>query len=123
MSTLDRITVTLPRDLVARADARARQLDRPRSWVVAEALRSYLGTFVVREPAPPPSRATASAGVGESRLQQLAADLSLTPEQRVREAERVARETELVRGVPRGRGVHFFDRFEDYLEWKRREAI
>lgn len=119
--TIDRVTVTLPRELLARADARARQFDRSRSWVVAQALRTYLAAPVVREPAAP--RYGRTPGLGEYRSQQLVADLALTPEQRVREAERTAREAELARGVPRGRGVRFFDRYEDYLEWKRREGI
>jgi hypothetical protein len=55
----------------------------------------------------------------ESRRAQLRADLALTPTERVRAAERTARE------VPRrGSGTRFisFDRFEDFLDWKRREA-
>lgn len=121
MSKIARVTITLPSDLLAAADARARQLDRSRSRVVVEALRTYLAARVVREPAAPPYGRP--SGLGEYRSQQLEADLALTPEQRVREAERTAREAELVRGVPRGRGVRFFDRYEDYLEWKRREGI
>lgn len=122
--TIDRVTVTIPRELLARADARARQLDRSRSWVVAEALRGYLGASRVSEPATP-RYGTVSRGLGEQRSQQLAADISLTPEQRVREAERTSREADLVRGATRvhGTGVRFFDRYEDYLEWKRREGI
>lgn len=121
MSKITRVTVTLPSELLAAADARARQLDRSRSRVVAEALRTYLAAPMVREPIAP--RYGRSPGVGEFRSQQIVADLALTPEQRVREAERTAREAELVRGFPRGRGVRFFDRYEDYLEWKRREGI
>src|SRR5512146_2706111 len=111
MSKFTRVTVTLPSELLARADARAQQLDRSRSWVVAEAVRTYLATQVVREPAAPPYGRP--QGLGEYRSRQLEADLALTPEQRVREAERTAREAELARGGPRGRGVRFFDRYED----------
>ena len=121
MSTLARITVTLPADLLASADARARQLDRSRSWVVSEALRGYLAASAVREPGT--QAYGPKAGLGEYRLRQLQADLALTPEQRVREAERTAREAELVRGIPKGRGLRFFDRYQDYLEWKRRGEI
>jgi hypothetical protein len=121
MSKLARVTITVPADLLASADARARRLDRSRSWVVAEALRGYLATAAVREPAT--IAYGPSPGLGTYRLQQLQADLALTPEQRVREAERTAREAALVRGTPRGRGLRFFDRYEDYLEWKRREGI
>lgn len=121
MSAIARVTITLPAELLAAADARARQLDRSRSWVVAEAVRAYLARSVVREPTTHPYRSL--PGLGEYRLQQLQADLALTPEQRVREAERTAREADVAHGVPRGRGVRCFDRFEDYLEWKRREGI
>jgi hypothetical protein len=121
MSTLVRVTVTLPREVLAAADARAAQLDRSRSWVVAEALRAYVTRAVVREPVSHPYESR--PGLGEYRLQQLAADLALTPEQRVREAEKTAREIELVRGISPGRGVRFFDQYEDYLQWKRREGI
>lgn len=34
-----RIAITLPRELLVAADRRARELDRSRSWVIAEAIR------------------------------------------------------------------------------------
>src|ERR1044071_1211387 len=82
-----RISITLPRELLVAADRRARELDRPRSWIVAEALRGYLSGApaqppAVREPASVPSGA--APGLGPSRLAQLEAALALTPEQRVR---------------------------------------
>ncbi len=116
---LSRISITIPRELVAAADRRARELDRSRSWVVAEALRRYVAErprSAVREPAGPPPGV---AGLGSSRLAQLQADLALTPEQRVREAERTARVGQrALRGGAVNR-VLSFDRYEDYLEWKR----
>ena len=121
MSKLTRVTITLPADLLVSADQRARRLDRSRSWVAAEALRSYLAAPAVRKPKTHPYGR--SPGLGEYRLGQLEADLALTPEQRVREAERTAREAEVTRGTPPGRGVRSFDRYEEYLEWKRREGI
>ena len=57
--------------------------------------------------------------VGAIRQSQLQADLALTPEQRVREAERTAREAELVARRRPVNQVLTFDRYEDYLEWKR----
>jgi hypothetical protein len=63
------------------------------------------------------------AGLGEQRLAQLAADLRLTPEQRVREAEQTAKVSELVRPPGPGLALRFFDRYEDYLDWKRREQV
>ena len=115
---LARISITLPQDVVAAADRRAAELDRSRSWVVVEALRAYLtrpsrGSLVAARP-----------GLGDSRLAQLEADLALTPEQRVREAERTAREGELTSGrVPAARRIVQFDRYEDYLDWKRWEGV
>lgn len=119
MSKLTRITITLPRDLLAAADARARQLDRSRSWVVADALRNSVAAHRVSEPAPLPY----GTRLDEYRRAQLQADLALTPEERVLEAERTAREAELVRGVSSGAGVRFFDRYEDYIKWKRRDDL
>jgi hypothetical protein len=126
---LARISITLPQDVVVAADRRAAELDRPRSWVVVEALRAYLsrpasgGGALVREPAPLPY-AAARPGLGDSRLAQLEADLALTPEQRVREAERTAREGDLTRGRTRtARRIVQFDRYEDYLDWKRWEGV
>jgi predicted transcriptional regulator len=127
---LIRISITVAKDLVAAADRRARQLDRSRSWVVAEALRAWLrggeqaagrreqvSRGAVREPA-----AAYSAGLGEYRLSQLKADLALTPEERVREAERTARADPASRHPPVNQ-VLSFDRYEDYLEWKRLRDI
>jgi len=95
-----RISITLPESLLAAADQRAAELDRPRSWVVAEALRTYLrrdasttgGTpkppVQVSEPAPPPY---AAAAVAEARLRHIEADLRLDPAQRLRRAEDLGR--------------------------------
>lgn len=130
-----RISITLPRELVAAADRQARALDRSRSWLVAEALRRHLqdsagsaaGATVpsgraVHEALPPPY-GVVSRGLGEYRLQQLKADLALTPEQRVLAAERTARVAEHTRPRSKGQRVLQFDRYEDYLEWKRREDV
>ncbi len=50
----------------------------------------------------------------------LQADLALSPTERVLAAERTAREVPVRRF-----GALFvtFDRFEDYFEWKRHEAV
>ena len=118
-----RISITLPKDVLEAADKRARALDRSRSWVIVEAIRAYVGAPAqVRESAPPPYGVT-SPGLGPLRLAQLESDLRLTPERRVRAAEETARLGERVRGS-RGRAnrVLSFDRYEDYVEWKRKEA-
>jgi hypothetical protein len=119
-----RISVTLPKAVLAAADRRAKELDRSRSWVIAEALRDWDGGAaaatpprVVREARP---AYEALPGLGEQRQAQLHADLALTPEQRVIEAERTASAASPTGG--RWTGVLTFDRFEDYLAWKRREV-
>jgi hypothetical protein len=53
------------------------------------------------------------------RLAQLESDLRLTPEQRIRAAEARARVGERARGRARSHWVLSFDRYEDYVDWKR----
>ena len=55
----------------------------------------------------------------EADLSRLRSDLALTPEQRVRLAEEIARVEPSGRPRPRFRRVIQFDRYEDYLDWKR----
>jgi len=120
---LTRISITLPRDVLAAADRRARSLDRSRSWLIVEAIRAYLAGSPSqgREPAATPYGVT-SPGLGPLRLAQLESDLRLTPERRIRAAEETARLGERVRGT-RGRPdrILSFDRYEDYVDWKRKE--
>ena len=98
-----RIAITLPQEDLAAADHLAERLQRSRSWVVAEAIRRYAGS-----------------GLGASRLAQLTADLRLSPEARVRAAESTARVAAL-RQRPRRDRLVAFDRYEDWLDWKRRD--
>jgi hypothetical protein len=74
----------------------------------------------VREVAAPPYGAL-SPGLGPYRLEQLKADLALTPEQRVIAASRTAEVARLRRHARAGALVLQFDRYEDYLDWQRRE--
>ena len=119
-----RISITLPRDVLLAADKRARQVDRSRSWLIVEAIRAYLAAAPsqVREPAPAPYAVT--PGLGLQRLAQLQSDLQLTPDARVRAGAETARLGRRVRG---SRGatnrVISFDRYDDYLEWKRKEDV
>lgn len=101
--------MTIPPDALRRADRIAKHEGRSRSWVLAEAVRQ------LPEPTP-----TTLPRLDESRRIQLEADLALTPTERVLAAERTAREVPV-----RQYGTLFvtFDRFEDYLEWKRQEAV
>ncbi len=125
--TLARISVTLPPDLVMAADRRAHELDRSRSWVVAEALRRFLEAgaartdeqsrrHFVRETTRDPYGVS---GLGDYRLAQLEADLALSPEQRIRAAEETARLSEARDRGWRGDRLLMFDRYEDYLAWER----
>ncbi len=82
-----RISITLPEQDLAAADALAASLDRPRSWVIAEAIRRYAAG------AGTPHHAD---DLGVARRTQLLRDLALTPEQRVHEADATARLAEQV---------------------------
>jgi hypothetical protein len=66
-------------------------------------------------------RATARPGLGASRRRQLLADLALTPEERVRAADETLRLT-LLRN-PAAARVIGFDRYEDFLDWKRLDRL
>lgn len=110
-----RIAITLPRDVLKAADRQARALGRSRSWVIADAVRRYAREITTGvEPVAPMAL---RPGLGESRRAQLIADLRLTPEQRVREAEETLPASARSRG--RRPGILGFDRYEDYLDWKR----
>jgi hypothetical protein len=110
-----RIAITIPASDLAAADAIARERQRSRSWVIAEAVRRYAA-----EPVPAPPAFT--PGLGPLRLAQLAADLRLTPEQRVRAAEQTARASR-PRNAVRAQRVIGFDNLNDYLAWKRLEDL
>jgi len=118
-----RISITLPRDALAAADRRARALDRSRSWLIVEALRTYLATparspsAAVREPDAP---VYAVREVADARRQHLAADLKRSPAERLRRADELARLARQVR-PRRGRRqqVIGFDSYEDFYEWKK----
>jgi len=121
-----RISITLPRELLVAADRRARELDRPRSWIVAEALRRYLGgggdegtgsATRVSEPTPP---SYAAEAVKEARRRHLIADLALSPTERLRRAEELLRLAWRVHGRRRRPQVIGFDSYEDFYEWKKK---
>jgi predicted transcriptional regulator len=128
-SPLARISITIPADLLKEADRLAAALDRSRSWVLGEGVRrwgsqseSVVPPSVIRESTAAPYDAR-RAGLGDQRLAQLQSDLALTPEQRVLAAEESIRVDRLLRPPCRGQRLTFFDRFEDYLEWKKHEGI
>ena len=122
---LDRVTVTVPADLVKKADALARRERRSRSWVVTEALAGYLreGKPPARVAEPATTPYTTRPGLGEQRLAQLKSDLLLSPEERVREAEELAETAQLAHPRPRYRQVVLFDSLEDFFAWKKRDVL
>ena len=112
-TTYARIAITIPEHDLAAADALARDRDRSRSWIISEAVRQY-----VAQPAPIAHR----PGLGALRHAQLVADLRLSPEERVRTAESTARAVPSRRSpgaTPHAPRVIGFERYEDYLAWKR----
>ncbi len=113
-----RIAITLPKDVLAATDRRAKELHFSRSRVIADALRAHLaGLAVVREAARPAYGADA---VGVARREQLERDLSRSPAERLRLAEAAARLA--TRRRPRRAAVQQiigFDCYEDFYEWKR----
>lgn len=117
-----RIAITLPKDLLAAADRRAREVDRSRSRVIAEALRTYLAApplepAQVREAV---RTAYGSDAVGSARRAQLEHDLARSPAERLRIAEEAAR---TARAISPGRGrrhqIIGFDSYDDFYEWKK----
>jgi len=118
-----RISLTLPKAVLAAADRRAKELDRSRSWVIAEALRQWnaggaptTASHAVREPAAQPYGARE---VAEARHQHLLTDLQRTPAERLRRAGDLARLAQA--GRPRGPRVQIigFDSYEDFYQWKK----
>ncbi len=128
-----RIAITLPPEVLASADHLARDLDRSRSWVVAEAVRQYAGGQATDRPAPGRSPVVAGergveylpghpGAIGLLRLTQLKADLNLTPLERVLAAEETDRLARLVHPST-GQQILTFDLPEDYLRWKQRAMV
>lgn len=124
--------MTLPPDLVEAADARARALDRSRSWVVAEALRQYLAGAPGEEPGPGgrvlrvAETATSAYGalaVEEARLRHLRAEAALPPDERLRRAEGLGHLARRAQRRGTRRQVIAFDSYEDYYEWKKARRI
>lgn len=107
---IERISMTIPVDVRRRADQLAKAWDRPRSWVLAEAVRRLDG---------PSAERAQPAVLDESRRRQLKDDIRLSVGERVHVAERTAREA-----ARRGFARLFvsFDSAEDYYRWKDLES-
>jgi predicted transcriptional regulator len=130
-SRIERISITLPAELVRWADREAKRLGRPRSWVIAEALRGAAGTGratldagsgMVRETVVSPY-AGVEAEMADARDRRLRAALALPAAARLRKAEELLRLAHAVR--PR-RGRHqiiAFDTFEEFWQWKKAHRV
>ncbi|MEQ1691943.1 MAG: ribbon-helix-helix protein, CopG family [Gemmatimonas sp.] len=103
-TTFARIAITLPAADLAAADRLAKQQDRSRSWIVAEAIRRYADTV---------TDGVIQRDLGDARRAQLRRDLALTAEERVREAEETQRLAERVTAPTA------FSSFDDFLAWQR----
>ncbi len=125
-----RISVTLPRDVLAAADRRARELDRSRSWLVADALRRYLGRGQNAAPRggravgePVAGDAAVAYEVAEARRGHLAAELTLPAAERLRRAEELGRLARQAQRRPRRQQVIGFDSYEDFYQWKKARLV
>jgi hypothetical protein len=98
-----RISITLPREVLAAADSQAKALDRPRSWVVAEAIRSYRGALPDQTAAPSGAPEVAAA----RRQHLLAGLLRLAPGASGRRRAQIIG----------------FDSLEDFAAWKRARRV
>jgi hypothetical protein len=126
-----RISITLPVETLAAADAFAEREARSRSWALAEAVRRLVdpasGGGAMRVPVAEPVSAAATTAAAAmaplaldpSRLAQLERDLALTPEARVREAEETLRLSELLQGDEPPPGPRPFDSYDAFLEWQQ----
>jgi predicted transcriptional regulator len=115
-----RISITIPADALELADQLADKLDRSRSWVMSEAVRQMARTSphsTVREPVVNPY-AGHEAEMETARLRRLKADLTTTPEQRLRDAEELVRLGRMVRPSRSRSQIIGFDSYEDYDRWK-----
>lgn len=131
--TLTRISLTIAPSLVSALDRKARELDRSRSWLIAEAVRRFLEATAppsipakrpaaVREPGPPPY---AAAEVAAARRRHLQNDVALPPAERLRRAEelgRLARQAQHWRKGARHQVIGF-DTYQDYYQWKKGRLV
>jgi len=128
-----RVTITIPEELLAAADRRARELDRSRSWVIADTLQRGLSSppsgpggrpMVLREPDRGGYGVVDIAEeVAEARRLLLLADLRLSPTERIRHAESLGRLGRGGSNRPHRAQVIGFASQEDYEEWKQGERI
>jgi hypothetical protein len=123
-SRIERISITLPADLVRYADREARRLGRPRSWVIAEALRTLagprarVGDRVVDSPVV--SQYSGAEGeLDQARHRRLRAALALSPGERLSRAHELVRLARAARPRRARTQVVAFDTFEEFWQWKK----
>jgi hypothetical protein len=118
-----RIAITLPQEVLAAADRHARQLDRSRSWLVAEAVRQFTAAGSPRESPTEGVReaiwspyATSLAEL--ARLKHLESQAGLTPEECLHRAEELLQLAPVRKGSPLKQVVGFAS-WDDFAQWKR----
>lgn len=132
----ERISITLPPEVLRQADQAAAREGRSRSWVIAEAVRRMVAgegaapealmaaasSAAVREPVVSPYAGMEEelAAVAARRLRAM---LALTPAERLQRAEGLIRLARAAR--PRGGRAQVvgFERFEDFWRWKSAEQV
>jgi predicted transcriptional regulator len=121
MTRTVRVTCTVPSDVLKAADRVAGRLDRSRSWVVTEAVRRLVAEPEAIAGASPAAAAPQGLRRAFRAAEQarLTSDLALTPAERVRISEEIARIAPATRRRPQRGRVLQFDTYEDYLDWKR----
>jgi len=124
-SRIARISITLPEEVLQEADRLAGELDRPRSWVLAEGVRRMArpqAAAVVREPVVNPY-AGFEQEMETARLRRLRADLRQTPEERLRDADDLLRLSRAVHPPKQRAQVIAFESYEEYDEWKAAHRV
>ncbi|MBI4420912.1 MAG: CopG family transcriptional regulator [Gemmatimonadetes bacterium] len=127
---ITRTSITIPAPLLGALDRKAKELDRSRSWVIAEAVRRFLAAPTISAKPPPAVRESAAPSyaaavdVAAARRHHLATDLTLPLAERLRRTEELGR---LGREAQRRRGIRHqvigFDSYEDYYEWKKKARL
>lgn len=96
---------------------RAKALDRPRSWVIAEAIRTYRGA------APNPAAIPAGAAeVDAARRAHRLAEFRLTPEERLRRAASLLRLAPAP-GTRRRPQIVAFESYDEFAAWKKARGL
>lgn len=111
--------MTIPADVLRKADRLARQWDRSRSWVIAEAIRRVdegLNHQAGKLVAEPPAEPFLAEAAREARTRHLRYALSLSPGARLEQAEELTRMRSL---RPRRDQVVSFETLEDFARWKK----